>query len=51
LTEQHRIVAKVGEFMALCGRLEAQIAAGETVSSQLLDALLHEALGESAAVA
>jgi type I restriction enzyme S subunit len=48
LTEQHRIIAKVDELMAVCDRLEAQLTAGEAVSSQLLDALLHEALSESA---
>ena len=31
--------------MALCDRLEAQLATRETATSQLLDALLHEALG------
>jgi len=46
LLEQHRIVAKVDELMAVCDRLEAQIVAGEDVSSRLLDALLHEALAE-----
>jgi type I restriction enzyme, S subunit len=51
LAEQRRIVAKVDELMAVCDRLEAQIATGELTSSQLLDALLHEALGESATAA
>jgi type I restriction enzyme S subunit len=51
LAEQHRIVAKLDVLMAVCDRLETQIAAGEATSSRLLDALLHEALGESAAVA
>jgi type I restriction enzyme, S subunit len=51
LSEQHRLVAKIDELMSVCDRLEAQIAAGEAVSSQLLDALLHEALGESATAA
>lgn len=49
--EQHRIIANVNELMVVCDGLEAQIAAGEAVSSQLLDALLHEALGESAIAA
>lgn len=44
LAEQERIVARVDELMAVCDRLEAQIAAGATASSQLLEALLHEAL-------
>lgn len=44
LAEQHRIVAKVAELMALCDQLEASLTAGETTRSRLLDALLHEAL-------
>jgi type I restriction enzyme S subunit len=44
LAEQHRIVAKVDELMALCDRLEASLASGETTSRRLLDALLAEAL-------
>jgi type I restriction enzyme, S subunit len=47
--EQQRIVAKVDELMSLCDRLEAQIATGETASSRLLDALLHEALDSTTA--
>lgn len=35
--------------MAVCDRLEAQIAAGETTSGRLLDALLHEALANVSA--
>jgi type I restriction enzyme S subunit len=44
LAEQHRIVARVDELMALCDRLEASLATGETTRRDLLDALLHEAL-------
>ena len=44
LAEQHRIVAKVDELMALCDRLEACITTGVTTSRRLLDALLAEAL-------
>jgi type I restriction enzyme S subunit len=44
LAEQHRIVAKVDQLMALCGRLEASLATGEDVRRRLLDALLAEAL-------
>lgn len=47
LPEQERIVAKVDEMMAVCDRLEASLAAGETARSRLLDALLHEALEPS----
>jgi type I restriction enzyme S subunit len=43
LAEQHRIVAKVDELMALCDQLEASITAGESTQSRLLDALLHDA--------
>jgi type I restriction enzyme S subunit len=44
LAEQHRIVAKVDELMALCDRLEASLAAGESTRHRLLDAALAEAL-------
>jgi len=46
LAEQHRIVAKVDALMALCDRLEAAIAEADTARTQLLEALLHEALAE-----
>lgn len=42
--EQHRIVAKVDELMALCDELEARISATATTRRRLLDATLHEAL-------
>ncbi|MDI2142170.1 restriction endonuclease subunit S [Pseudomonas sp. ITA] len=38
--EQHRIVAKVDELMALCDRLEAQQADAENAHAQLVQALL-----------
>lgn len=44
LAEQRRIVAKVKELMALCGRLEASLTSGQDYSRRLLDALLAEAL-------
>ncbi len=44
LAEQHRIVAKVDELMALCDRLEASLAATAATRRRLLDALLAEAL-------
>lgn len=40
LAEQHRIVAKVDELMALCDRLEAQQASAESAHAQLVHALL-----------
>jgi type I restriction enzyme S subunit len=51
LAEQHRIVAKVDELMALCDRLEASLASGEGTRRRLLDALLAEALEEGIAPA
>jgi type I restriction enzyme S subunit len=44
LAEQHRIVAKVDELMALCNQLETTLAEIQTVRRRLLQALLHEAL-------
>ena len=44
LAEQHRIVAKVDELMALCDQLEAQLTSTEIDSRRLLEAVLHEAL-------
>ena len=44
LAEQHRIVAKVEELMALCDRLEAALTNTDTIRTRLLEALLHEAL-------
>ena len=44
LAEQHRIVAKVNALMALCDRLEANLAATDGTRRRLLDALLAEAL-------
>lgn len=44
LAEQHRIVAQVDELMALCDRLEVQLATTHSDSRRLLEAVLHEAL-------
>ena len=44
LAEQHRIVAKVDELMALCDRLEEARVVREVTRDRLLDSLLHEAL-------
>jgi type I restriction enzyme S subunit len=44
LTEQHRIVAKVDELMALCDQLETLLTSTAADSRHLLEAVLHEAL-------
>jgi type I restriction enzyme S subunit len=46
LAEQHRIVAKVDELMALCDRLEAQLTSSQSESRRLLEAVLHQALND-----
>ena len=46
--EQHRIVAKVDDLMALCDQLEASLTTGDTTRRRLLDALLAEALAPAA---
>jgi type I restriction enzyme, S subunit len=48
LAEQRRIVAKVGELMALCDELEASLASAATDRGRLLEAFLHEALAPAA---
>ena len=40
IAEQHRIVAKVDELMALCDRLEQEVGAGETAHAKLVETLL-----------
>ncbi|HHK4215897.1 TPA: restriction endonuclease subunit S [Pseudomonas aeruginosa] len=40
LAEQHRIIAKVDELMALCDRLEARQADADSAHAQLMQALL-----------
>lgn len=44
LAEQHRIVAKVDELMALCDQLETQLTTTQSESQKLMEAILHEAL-------
>ncbi len=44
LAEQHRIVARVDELMALCDRLETSLTTSDNTRSRLLGALLIEAL-------
>ncbi len=44
LEEQHRIVAKVDELMALCDALKARIAAAQTTQLQIADAIVEQAV-------
>jgi len=44
LAEQHRVVAKVDELMALCDRLETSLTTAADARRRLLEALLAEAL-------
>jgi type I restriction enzyme S subunit len=44
LAEQHRIVAKVDELMAICDQLEAQLTTAQAESRRLLEAVLYRAL-------
>jgi|TARA_R110001632_G_scaffold1368_4_gene5576 type I restriction enzyme S subunit len=44
LKEQHRIVAKVDELMAICDQLKAQLSEAQTTQLNLADALVKEAL-------
>jgi type I restriction enzyme S subunit len=49
LAEQHRIVAKVDELMALCDRLEKNLNTAGSTRRRLFDALLAEALAPAEA--
>lgn len=44
LEEQHRIVAKVEELMALCDQLKARLADAQTTQLHLTDAIVEQAL-------
>jgi type I restriction enzyme S subunit len=46
--EQHRIVARVDQLMALCDQLETQLTTTQTDSRRLLEAVLRDALEISA---
>lgn len=48
LAEQHRIVAKVDELMAVCDELEAQLTTAQTERRRFLEAVLQEALAAAA---
>lgn len=47
VTEQRRIIARVGELMALCDRLEAQLTTAQTEGSLLLESVVHHAFNDS----
>ncbi|MCY1556016.1 hypothetical protein D9M68_927230 [compost metagenome] len=44
LAEQHRIVAKVDELMALCDQLKARLNHARQVHEQLANALVEQAV-------
>jgi type I restriction enzyme S subunit len=44
LAEQHRIVAKVDQLMALCDRLKARLNQARQVHEQLANALVEQAV-------
>lgn len=48
LAEQHRIVAKTNELMALCDRLEESLATRDDTHRRLLEAELHDVLARIA---
>ena len=45
LAEQHRIVAKVDELMALCDQLKSRLSDAQTTQLHLADALVEQAIG------
>ena len=45
LAEQHRIVAKVDELIAICDQLKAKLQQSQETQVQLTDALVDKALG------
>lgn len=45
LAEQHRIVAKVDELMAICDNLKARLQEAQTTQIQLADAIVEQAVG------
>lgn len=44
LAEQHRIVAKIDELLALCDRLKADLATARTQQARLATTLIESAL-------
>ena len=47
LAEQHRIIAKVNELMAVCDQLETQLNIAQSESRRLLEAILNQALNDN----
>jgi len=47
INEQHRIVAKVDELMALCDQLEGKLITAQAEVSHMLESALHNALNEA----
>jgi type I restriction enzyme S subunit len=47
VNEQHRIVAKVDELMALCEQLKARLSDAQTTQLHLADAVVENALGDA----
>ena len=50
LAEQHRIVSKVDELMALCDKLATNLSKRDVLQNHLLDALVHEVLVPAASI-
>jgi type I restriction enzyme, S subunit len=50
LVEQHRIVAKVDELMALSDQLETKLTTTQTESQKLMEAVLDDALNGQNAI-
>ena len=48
MEEQHRIVAKVTELLALCDQLKARIVAARAKQAQLAEALVKQAVATAA---
>jgi len=44
LAEQHRIVAKVDELMALCDQLKTRLAAANQLQQKLADVVVEQAV-------
>jgi len=51
LAEQHRIIAKIDELMAMCDQLETRLITAQTEANRLLESVLHNALSEATGAA